>query len=357
MRVLQLIDTLNAGGAERVAVNIANALTLEVDKSFICTTREEGSLKQNIDKKVGYIFLNKRSTLDFKAIFKLRRFIKEQNINIVHAHSTSFFLSSIMKLLMKNLIIIWHDHYGNSEFLDKRPLRILKFCSRNFSHIFCVNRNLEKWDRQYLRCKSVSYLQNFAVNTFIEPITNMLGVSGKRVLCLANLRPQKDHVTLLKAFKIVHQRYTDCTLHCVGQDFNDNYSKHVYSLINVFGLQKNLFFYGSKSDVTNIINQCDIGVLSSESEGLPLALLEYGLGGLPVVITNVGDCARVVTNNKSGIIVNKKAPEELALGIIRIFEDNERAKMFGENLRNKIEDEYSQKIYVQDLIVNYNSFK
>ncbi len=353
MRVLQLIDTLNAGGAERVAVNIANALSLEIDKSFICATRKEGILKENVNKDVGYIFLNKQSTLDIKAILKLKRFIKEQRINIIHAHSSSFFIASIMKLFKRDLKIIWHDHYGNSEFLKKRPLQVLKVCSRSFSHIFCVNRKLEKWDKQHLHCKSVSYLQNFAVKIFTEPITNLFGVNGKRILCLANLRPQKDHSTLIKAFKIVCQQHPNWTLHCVGQDFNDDYSKHIFSMVDDFGLQENIFFYGSKSDISNIISQCEMGVLSSKSEGLPIALLEYGINGLSVVVTDVGECKEVVS--EFGLLVTAKDYKALSNAIINYIKNVDRRIEDSKNFQNRVNEKFSSLAIITKIVSLYKA--
>ena len=92
MRILQLIDSLRPGGAEKMAVNIANALLPHVEGSYLCCTRKEGMLKDEIKPEVGYLFLNKKSRLDPKAILRLRKYIIDNKIDIVHAHSTSFFL-------------------------------------------------------------------------------------------------------------------------------------------------------------------------------------------------------------------------------------------------------------------------
>src|SRR5690606_8062207 len=97
MRVLQLIDSLRPGGAEKMAVNIANALLPHVEGSYLCCTRQEGMLKEEIKSEVGYLFLNKKNRMDPKAIIRLRRYIKENEIDIIHAHSTSFFLAGLLK--------------------------------------------------------------------------------------------------------------------------------------------------------------------------------------------------------------------------------------------------------------------
>ena len=58
--VIQLIDSLNVGGAEVLAVNIANGLSEQEIDSHLCATRSEGILKKNINSDVGYVFLNRK---------------------------------------------------------------------------------------------------------------------------------------------------------------------------------------------------------------------------------------------------------------------------------------------------------
>lgn len=116
MRIIQIIDSLEAGGAERMAVNYANTLVDEIDFSGLVTTRKEGALRNQINLKVSYLFLNKKRQLDFGALFRLRSFVLKNKVTHIHAHSTSFFLAVLLKCICPNLKIIRHDHYGNNEF-------------------------------------------------------------------------------------------------------------------------------------------------------------------------------------------------------------------------------------------------
>ena len=77
MRILQLIDSLEAGGAERMAVNYANALVDDLGFSALVATRKEGALLVQIDSKVTYLFLNKKRQLDFGALWRLRSFVSQ----------------------------------------------------------------------------------------------------------------------------------------------------------------------------------------------------------------------------------------------------------------------------------------
>lgn len=355
MKVLQLIDSLHAGGAERMAVNLANVLADKVDRSFICATRQEGVLKQAINKDVGYLFLNKTSTLDIRAIKTLNTFVKHEAIDVLHAHSTSFFLATLVKLLNKNLKLVWHDHYGQSEFLEHRKTHVLQYCSNYFSHIFSVNEKLETWAQKKLKAPSVSYLSNFIAQSNVEPQTSLKGFQGKRLVCMANLRPQKDHIVLLHAFSEVIKTQKDWTLHLVGKDFRDAYSKKVKAIIRTLNLESHVFLYGSRPDVGPILKQCEIGVLSSKSEGLPLALLEYGLAGLAVVATKVGQCDTVLEHGKLGVLVapqNSKALQDaLEFLIDDVQKRQERAAAFHKSVVNN----YASEAIVETLLNTYKT--
>lgn len=354
-RVLQLIDSLQPGGAERVAVNVANALVSHVDKSYLCATRCEGLLREQVSKEVNYLFLNKRSVLDIRAFLKLRTFLKLEKINVIHAHSSSFFLATLMKFFNRKLKIVWHDHYGNSDFLENRKKKVLRFCSQYFNQIFCVNKNLEFWAKQNLKSKNIAYLPNFAVKNRLEAVTNLKGIPNKRIVCLANLRAQKDHFTLLEAFKKVLGKYQDWTLHLVGKDFYDIYSKRIKALIASEKLNENVFFYGSKFDVSNILSQATIGVLSSKSEGLPLALLEYGLAELPVVATNVGECASLLKDGENGLLVSPENSNELSKALELLIENKKKRKDLAIHLNLEVKTEYSEKEKRKTLIATYKN--
>lgn len=356
MNVLQLIDSLDAGGAERMAVNLANGLVHKVDTSHLCVSRKEGILKSTISNTVGYIFLNKKRTLDIKALGKLRKYVKRNKIDIIHAHSSSFFLATLIKLSIPKIKIVWHDHYGKSEQLNVRPKKALVWCSMWFSQIFSVNEKLKQWAIQELKCKQVHFLPNFAVlNSEVESQTVLNGESN-RILCLANLRPQKDFENLIDAFKIVIESYPDWTLHCVGKDFKDDYAAKIYSYVSNQNLSNNVFFYGSCSDIHHIMTQCDIGVLASESEGLPLALLEYGLGELAVVATDVGDCNLIINNNITGVLVKPKNKIELSNGLIRLINKKELRLSTSKKLKNKVKNLYSYEVVLDEILLKYNSF-
>ena len=118
MRIVQLIDSLEAGGSERMAVSYANTLANKIEFSGLVATRKEGVLLDQINPSVSYLFLNKKKQLDFNALFRLRSFVLKNKITHIHAHSTSFFLAFLLKLICPFVKLIWHYHYGNNKMQD-----------------------------------------------------------------------------------------------------------------------------------------------------------------------------------------------------------------------------------------------
>ncbi|MCH7785343.1 MAG: glycosyltransferase [Bacteroidetes bacterium] len=355
MRVLQLIDSLDPGGAERVAVNYANALSTQIKTSFLCTTRKEGLLKQTLDEKVGYLFLKKKYTLDIKAMLRLVSFIKKNKIGIIHAHASSYFLATLVKMYGSKISVIWHDHYGKSEELKKRNYSILKWCSSKFCAIICVNHILEKWAKKNLKTAQVYFLEN-GVSLPSGSIENRLKLHGthkKRIVCLANMRAQKDHKNLLDAFKLVIMKHPDYSLHLLGKNWDDSYFKEVAAFMELEIFREKVFYYGSQSDVYSILEQCDIGVLSSNSEGLPLALLEYGMANLAVVCTMVGQCEELVRT--FGKCIPSKNPELLAKAINYYIEHPGEMERDAQNFNLHINKNYSIKTIIPKLVSYYET--
>lgn len=348
MRVIQIIDSLEAGGAERMAVNYANALADTIEFSGLVVTRKEGSLLNQVNSKVSYLYLNKKGTIDCKALFKLRKFAIENRVEVIHAHSTSFFLAFLLKLSCPSLQIIWHDHYGDSEFLDERPSSTLRMILPFFKGIIAVNQHLKNWAEQKMNFRNVIYLPNFPSkeNEILEN-TVLKGIQGKRILSLANLRIQKNHFLLLEVARKIQKSYPEWTFHLVGKDFEDEYSKEIKKQILDFDLENTVFIYGSRQDVSGILKQSTIAVLTSQSEGLPVALLEYGWHQKPVVVTNVGEIPLLIQDNVNGFLVETGNSESFYNSLIRLIENETLQNDFGQALQKTIADTYSEETVIK----------
>lgn len=348
MRILQLIDSLEVGGAERMAVNFANALVEKTGFSALAATRKEGSLKSAIDPKVAYLYLNKKKSADISAVLRLRKFCKENRITIVNAHGSSFFTGFLLKLVLPKIKLIWHDHNGDRSSQTRKQNRILWLCSKFFNGIIVVNHKLENWSREILDFKNVIYLPNFTVTGDISICeTTLGGTPGKRILYLANMRYPKNHAMVMEVAAKLKNVQPEWSFHLVGKDLDDAYSKEIKAFIGANGLVETVYIYGMKTDTPNIINQCDIAIIASTHEGLPVSLLEYGLYAKAVVVTAVGEIPRIVENGKNGIVVASQDTEGFYNALNELANDSQKRIHFGKALQETIAGNHSEPAVIE----------
>ena len=347
MRILQLIDSLEAGGAERMAVNYANSLVDTLGFSALVATRKEGALLGQIDSRVIYLFLNKKRQLDFRALWRLRSFVLQHAITHVHAHSSSFFIAFLLKLCCPTLKLVWHYHYGNKKGISNIRIFIFKVILPFFNGVISVNQNLKIWIENQLKSKNVIYLPNFTSTTKEVNKTNLFGVEDKRILSLANLRPDKNHFLLLDIAAQMKLSHPDWTFQLVGKDFNDDYSLAIKNKISALQLENQVFLYGSREDINCILNQCAIGILTSASEGLPVALLEYGIQPLPVVVTAVGELPNIINNGVNGWLVPSTDTMSFYKALITLILNPSMGNSMALALQQTVSEGYSSKGVLQ----------
>lgn len=352
MKVLHIVDSLNVGGRERMAVNITNALNDAGVNTILCISRTSGCLSKFISNEK-IIVLNRKKTFDIIAIFRLISYVKKNKIDIIHAHDASFFLGIILKAVTR-VKLIWHDHFGLSEMLANRPSLILKISSKLFDHTVVVNSLLYDWSKNILKTnsKKLTLLNNFATLTNEELSKPLPGRNKISIVCVANFRPQKDHLNLLKAFHKVDRN--DLDLYLIGSGENDEYYLSLKKYISDNKLE-NVYFLGVRTDISAILKKCQIGIISSLSEGLPVSILEYGLAGLSVICTNVGQCNKVISSRINGILVSPNNHIELANAIATLANDENLRKEYSEKFHENITQNYSSQSFVKQLMKIYNN--
>ena len=120
-----------------------------------------------------------------------------------------------MKIQQPKLKVVWHDHFGMVGQAEVRPkeYRLLKYVKSMLHHYIVVNEMIKKWgmDNLDINAENITYLKNFA--SLSEASTDLketlVGNDGKRIVCLANLRFQKDHLMLVYVAKEVCAKYPE----------------------------------------------------------------------------------------------------------------------------------------------------
>lgn len=333
------------GGAERMSINIAAVMAQQGFESHLIVSRRTGGMSAHVPDSVHLHFLNKKAFYDLKAFYKLVKLKRKFNPAVLHAHSTSIFWAVLLKIVSDKFLLVWHDHFGLSDQLEKYPRKEIVVLSKWIDRIVCVNEKLTSYWKQLLpsKEKNIATIKNFPFlilkdQTKSEPFT---------FLHLANFRLQKNHLNLVRAVSLLSQLRTDFRVIMVGELAEQGVKDQVSEEIDNLGLNHLITINGPSEDVSVFLNCCHAGILSSDSEGLPVALLEYGLAGFPVVCTAVGDCDKVISSPNYGFLVPPNDPEALANAMNQILADPDKSLISGQNLKGKIQKEYGSESFLE----------
>jgi glycosyltransferase involved in cell wall biosynthesis len=355
--VMHVTDALDPGGLERVAVNLVNLLPRDRYVLHLCTTRRDGPLDALVAPDVCRLRLQRQHRLDLRALRQLRQYLLEHEIQILHAHGTSLFISAAVSLLAKRWQVIWHDHFGRSA-VAERPAWLYGLAVSRASGVVAVNQPLAEWSRARLGvpAERVWYVPNFVCAPDSHSEVPLLpGVPGARIACVANLRPQKDHLSLLRAMAPVVRAVPDAHLLLIGSASDAAHTRRLNAEIARLSIGSHVTILGYRDDVPGVLRACDVGVLSSESEGLPLALIEYGMAGLAAVATRVGQCAEVLDNGRAGRLVPPGAPEALAAALIELLTLPIVRQRLRQRLRQHVQDRYTPETGLREICRIYDT--
>jgi glycosyltransferase involved in cell wall biosynthesis len=126
----------------------------------------------------------------------------------------------------------------------------------------------------------------------------------------------------------------------VGKEVDSSWKQKVIEKRNEFGLESTVSIEEEANEIALLFAQVQAGLVVSEREGLPVALLEYGLGSLPVISTRVGQCPAVLNEGEFGKLVPFGDPEALANSMREMLLNPENSEKLGVSFRRHVESRY-----------------
>ena len=160
----------------------------------------------------------------------------------------------------------------------------------------------------------------------------------RKVVVVANLRPEKGHDVLIDAAVDVLRRFPDARFEIVGggPDLAPLLARaEARRVLHAFT------FLGQRDDVAARLAAADIFVLPSRSEAFPNAVLEAMAAGLPIVASRVGGLCELIEEGTTGLLVPPGDPQPLADRICRLIADPPHAARMGSAARTAVHARYS----------------
>lgn len=327
--VMHVIDSLSVGGAERMLVDIANAIDEREFAVSVCITRSGQALAHELRARIPVRCLERKSRFDPNGFAGLRRFSEEQQVDIFHAHgrSTYSFLLAVNKLGFISQPIILHDHFGDIETDQSVPGWFRSLGVQDIGYYLGVCSKLADWAlKAGVPKEKIAVVDNaldFQRIDSIAPIDLHLQLDipkeQKTCVMVGNLRPAKGLDLLVDACAALPWEKLPVFV-IVGKAADPTYTQACQKRIEEAGLASHFRFAGPQDSSIPWVKGADFGVMPSRTESGPLVLIEMMACGLPFAAFNVGGISRKVSQYLPASFARPGDAVDLAQIMMRLFE-------------------------------------
>lgn len=286
MKILQVIDQLWLGGAERVCVNMVNLLKRNNYDVKLVVFNQSGVLFDLVDKDVEIVVLETKKNR-FKAYKRLIKEVKEADIVHIHMRQNYKYVKKTLLAYGLKKKLILHDHYGEIAVNKRIPTFYRSFYKPDI-YIGC-SKLLTDWalERVKLTKEDVFLVNNFVLRYELEKINK--NVKREGLVLVGNLKPVKNHIL---AIQIAQKLGKEITIYCTQS--NSSYFLNLKKQIEELGYTGSVHFVYNCTNIQLELFQYELALLTSISEGDPLVLIEYAAQGIPFLCSNVGESVKVL---------------------------------------------------------------
>jgi len=332
MRILQVITSLDMGGAETLVVNLIPRLQALGNTVDLCVFNgTETPLTQRLKKESPQtkIYTLGHGVYNPLYIFKLVKIMK--NYDIVHTHNSSPQLFVAIASLFNSPKLVSTEHNTSNRKRNWKWYRpIESWMYGRYDHIICISKIAEEKLREYMagewlietsnKFKSITTINNgIDVNVISEavPCKELLELKENRkaILMVAGFRKQKDQDTILKALTLLDKNKFEVWFAGIGERMEE-----VQQLAKSLGVSDRVRFLGLRTDIPNVLRAADVIVMSSHWEGLSLSNVEGMSAHKPFIASDVNGLKEVTKGY--GILFPHEDAKALAEEINRLAESD-----------------------------------
>ena len=336
------------GGAETLAMQIVKSLADKYE--FYITYNQHALIAQEfIHAGARLCPIEIKSKVDFISVFKIRRYISKNKIDLIHSNQPALdWVSAFISLVSKKPLIITR-HSDISGFVHRPPL-VKKIFQIADLFSLLVAKSIITVSEYGLQCIKKYALftgtRAVCINNAIEITESSSNADAikhcpvkKNVVgVVAQMTVDKGYDVLIKAAKIVVDKLPDTTFLAVGDGPE---LAEIYKNIKSCGITDNFKLVGYQKDVIPFYKLMDVVVLTSKREGMPMVLLEAMLMSKPVIATAVGGVPELIENGKSGFLCDKDDYNGIANKIILLLSDMNLRVNIGNAANKRIKDKFS----------------
>lgn len=326
IRVLQVIGSMNRGGAEAMLMNYYRSIDrTKVQFDFVENSFGRAAYDDEIESLGGKIF--NCPHFNGKNYFQYRKWWRQFFVDhsgeypIVHGHIGSCASIYLREAKKAGAFAVAHSHSSGTDYsLGSYLYKIASYNTRNIADYFFACSRAAGMDRYGKKVVNGHYYRNInnAINTVVyknsvtdrKSVRQQLGFENEMVVGhVGRFSEVKNHRFLIEIFMAVLRKKTNAKLLLVG---GGEIETEIKNLVQQKGICDRVVFTGIRPDVNRVMQAMDVFVFPSLFEGLPVTLVEAQTAGLPCVISDRIPSDSILIEELVDVMSLSESPEKWA---------------------------------------------
>ena len=347
--VMHLTDSGGPGGAETIFLQTATGLDRSRFRS-VAVTGYEGWLTEQLEARaLRPRIVPAKGSFNVRYLFRLLLLARRQRIDVIVAHLYGSAVYASLTGMMLSIPVVSVLH-GQTDVPDSERFASLKaaIVRRGSRKLVFVSARLQDHlaPRLGLPSSQCAVIPNGVDTEVFRPCPDRslraeLGLADDAILvgAIGNARSPKAYDVLLRAARKLVDRSPRFHFVIAG-DCANALGAELTGLGRQLGIERHVTFLGLRSDVARILNNLDVFVLSSRTEGFSIACVEAMACGIPVVATRSGGPEEILAG-EAGILVPVDDPAALASALERVVASKDLASALTAKALQRVRQIYS----------------
>jgi glycosyltransferase involved in cell wall biosynthesis len=329
LKVCLVVDSLGPdAGTEKLVANLVTAIDPQIIEIHLCCFENSDrlmSLPAQVHRAV-FPLTRLNSPAAMRQLWRFRAYLRRNGIEAVHSFMTKSSIFSVLASRGTACRTVITSRLNSGYWYTPKLVWIFRALNRYSTHILTNSAMAKELTSSVERLSphkiTVLYpgvdLHRFGSGnpSSLAP----LGIPPEALVVgiVANFRAVKDIPLFLRSAAVISAAVPSAVFLLVGQGALKAQLKRLAAELKI---GDRVFFSSPEGAIPDYLSRMSVACLSSESEGLPNAILEYMAAGLPVVATDVGGICELVHDGSTGYLVRTRTPEAFAEPVIQLLRD------------------------------------